>query len=833
MREHRITEYVELDREREWKYLSRFYEAASRFYAGNAAGSPADFPQQAVSEEEIQQCIRAFKRKPAPRIRREVRLGRWRFALDEPDEGIARGFFAFSCDDSAWEAVELPHSVNHVPAKPVRYGSTPYRVLVPDAGQRWDIWVGEYGSWYRTRLAPDTLRADEVASLQFDSVNLAADVWVNEMPVMMGHVGLFPFAMEVTDAMGWAPGRETLLAVRVKGLASNTPYLFANGLQVAYGRPPYLAGAVKDTDWRDESWSGIGGEATLRITGRVRIESLFLATEGLDGASARIGCRLEVRNASWKRFRGRVRLEASPWLPEEQPTAGRVEAIVDVPPMGDGIVEVPLELPHPLPWSPEHPNLYLAYAVLADAEGRQLDDRYESFGVRTFRMAGSAFELNGRRFVPRGTHDLASYAGDSLLAPTDRSIVRDILLHKKMGATCSRWPSDIRMHYPRIAEYADQLGFAISWTGYFEMWCVHPQMELHAKRDVPAMVRSLLNRPSILAWEMGDEPLASLDDHRRFAWYDLVYRLVAAEDRSRPIIPAGSWSNDLVDIIDRRRAEGQSAEDARREALRDHPVLGLADAPWDVHCCPYLPPRPVPTHRTIDKVREDLGGERATIYTEFGLDGMPRPGNVESYYGRFTWNAPAIMPIERGKKDLCYYGRPLGPGDWRQSQAAQALLLAGIIGQLREHPEAFAGYYFPTLVDAWTFYWGVVDVRFNAKLAWYAARSCYATVYVTGLHGSVVQRRTEPLEISAGSYGDPVRGARLVVAVSDEADRAVLERSFTIPEVPGDAGIGPMAVCGLEALPPGLYGIAYRLTGADGGGLAERFELCYLVDPED
>ena len=61
----------------------------------------------------------------------------------------------------------------------------------------------------------------------------------------------------------------------------------------------------------------------------------------------------------------------------------------------------------------------------------------------------------------------------------------------------------MRMHYKRIAEYADQLGFMISWTGYFEIWMVHSEMEMYARKDTRVMVRSLRNLPSIIVWEMG------------------------------------------------------------------------------------------------------------------------------------------------------------------------------------------------------------------------------------------------------------------------------------------------------------------------------------------
>ena len=184
--------------------------------------------------------------------------------------------------------------------------------------------------------------------------------------------------------------------------------------------------------------------------------------------------------------------------------------------MQDAHLEICLKVKDPQLWSPESPNLYLAHLVLKDESGKAIDDLFETFGVRTIKIVGTNFYLNGQKIYPIGTHDVCHMWNELNIAPSDYSIVKDILLHKKMGANCSRYPSDLRIHYKRIAEYCDQLGYMLSWAGYFEVWRSHPEMEMLASRDVGAMVRSLRNCPSVIVWEMGDEPLQRFKDHRRF-----------------------------------------------------------------------------------------------------------------------------------------------------------------------------------------------------------------------------------------------------------------------------------------------------------------------------
>ena len=792
---------------------------ASEFYKGS---------ERRVSEREVEACIRSFKEKPAPKIRKELKIKEWRFTLDERDEGVEKEYYSFDQDESGWEKVSLPHSINHVPKDPVRYGQTRYKALAREEGMKWDIYVGQYATWYKSRIPVEVVGEEQIATLSFDSVNLLTDVWVNENPVMMGHLGLFPFGMEVTEELNSKDGKEAVIALKVSNRASNTPYLFYNGLQIAYTNSPYVDGAVKNLDDFDEAWSGIAGDATLQILNRRHIADVFMVTEDILEGEAVLSCRLQLRNASWRRFSGVVQVEVSKWLPEGGEAEVTVREVVEVLPMADAAAQIRFTMKDTALWSVDSPNLYLTHVVLLDEKGQAIDDVYESFGVRTIKMRGPHFYLNNRKIVPRGTHDLANYFGDSLICPSDRAIVMDILLHKKMNATCSRWPSDIRMHYKRIAEYADQLGFMISWTGYFEVWLVHPEMELYAVRDAKAMVRSLRNHPSIIVWEMGDEPLMNIHHHRRFRWYEQIYRLVEAEDRSRPIIPAGYWCNELVDLIVKHPQGELAVEERRRRVLEDYPLFNLELAPWDFHHCPYLPGRLIPVHEVIARVKEALGGERATIFTEFGIDGMPEFEKVKDVYGKFRWAAPGLMPVDREAKDLTYYGRKVVQEDWRETQAAQALALSSIIGHLRENPETFAGFYSVTLVDSWTFYWGLVDANFNAKLAYFEVQSCYDRVYISGLHGTTVADKKLPLEISASNFGDLLENARLHVTVKDEQDQTVKERDLSELNVKGNGSLTLVGELVVSDLPAGLYSIEYYLFDRNNTQIAGRVELFYL-----
>lgn len=811
------TELMELDFERRWEYLKRYYKVSEEFY---------NIKDVAVSDDEVEKCIRNFKEKPSPIIRKVIKLKDWNFKLDEEEQGLREEYYSREHDESKWEKVAVPHAIMHVPDDPVGFGKTDYPTYITEKGEYCKIWRGDYSTWYKKRIDKSALGDDKVAYLHFESVNLKSDVWVNEFPVMIDHLGLFPFGMNVTDSIRTQEGKETVIAVRVSNTASTVPELFYNGVQYAYSTLPYTEGRTK-LDWPDQVWTGIAGDVTLSIRNKNHIEDVFIYTDSIMGNDAFVKCSVKLRNESWKRFTGKVRLKISKWFPDEGEVIKTVDKEVTVLPLNDSEECIDFEIKNADLWDVDTPNLYLVHAVLMDDDGNELDDVFETFGVRTIKVKGSHFYLNNKRIVPRGTHDVCHYYGEPAICPGDRIIVKDILLHKKMNANCSRWPSDIRMHYKRIADYCDQLGFMLSWTGYFEMWTIHPEAELYSLRDVRAMVRSLRNCPSIIVWEMGDEPLMFYDPYRRFRWHEKIYELVEAEDKSRPIIPSGYYCNDLVDLVHNYDGKEKDYENRRKDILKDFPVFDKELEVWDFHHCPCLPPF-TPTRIIMDRVRDTLGGQKPVIFTEFGTDGLPKPENVRDVYGGFRWAENLFIISPRKKMDLGIYGREITEKDWRETQALQAAVIGGMIGYFRQYPEAFAGFYFVTMFDLWTFYWGAVDALGNCKLMFYVAQNYFKDIYVSGLHGNTVLTGESIINITASNLGDKVEDSTLCLAVKDSNNQVVYQMEVPCVSIEGGVSLSQIAEIKLPGLTPGLYSIEYYLKNKAGSLISKNVELFFM-----
>ncbi|MCC6958094.1 MAG: hypothetical protein IT316_14935 [Anaerolineales bacterium] len=812
------TELVELDTARKWEYLRRYYAEASRFYG---------LSPEAVTDERVASALAGIKNKPAPVVRKEIRLKDWLFKLDVDGSGLRAGYFSAGHDESGWEEITAPHMARYIPPNPVRFGESIHDIF--ESGEGGTIWRGDYAAWYRCKAAVNDLQADQVAYLSFSSVNLESTVWVDENPVMLDHLGLFPFEMEITEELRAAKDRDVQIAVQAKTVATNKPWMFGQGFASAYYAPPYASGKLGE-DWVDEAWAGLAGEGKLLLVKQTHLGSAYLRTQVLKNDVALIGCRVDLRNMSWERFGGKVRVEISPWLPVEGGVMKVIEQEVEALPMNHATAELSFTLENPLVWEPGQARLYLAHVVLLDEDGQPLDDLYETFGVRTVEMIGGHFYVNGKLTVLRGSHELTYHPGESPVCPSDEWIVREVLLHQELGTNCSRYPSDERVHHRRIAEICDQLGYMLAWAGYFAVWIIHPELELHARRDVPALVRDLRNHPSIIIWEMGDEPLMVVHNYRRYRWYEQVYRLVEQEDDSRPIQPAGHFAAEIWEMMQAAHTEEERAE-RRAQILRDFPLYSLPRLYWDLHTSPMiLPLRPV--RAAVEEAARAFGGARLTTYAEFGFDALPSPERQLALHGRTRWGANPFWNRDRAEDDLIWYGRKITPDDWRETQAAQALVLSTTIDCLRELPQIFGGFFFMMMVDVQTFLQGLLDAGAVPKLGYFVLQKVLHPVFTSGLHGNTVVKRGDPLRITVSVWGEAIQKATLRGSVRINGGPPLREYQVDKLALPGGAAYAQIAEWSTAGLPEGLLSLEMILYDEDESEINRTLELFYLTAEE-
>jgi hypothetical protein len=132
------------------------------------------------------------------------------------------------------------------------------------------------------------------------------------------------------------------------------------------------------------------------------------------------------------------------------------------------------------------------------------------------------------------------------------------------------------------------------------------------------------------------------------------------------------------------------------------------------------------------------------------------------------------------------------------------------------------------MFDAWTFYWGLVDVHGNGKLAYTVAQSCYQPVYISGLHGGTLLRSGEEIEVTVSNYAEALDDASLQVRVRDRSGHALKEQTFIGLAVPGDVALSTVAHMAMAGMEPGLYSIEYYLHTKAGNQVAKTVELFFV-----
>ena len=273
-------------------------------------------------------------------------------------------------------------------------------------------------SEYR-RTFPACLRDGRRVFLTFEGITYEAEVSVNGSGV--GRMLPYSFyAFDITDLLR---DGENELSVAITDLGA--PYGPAEG-------------------WK--SFSGIIRSVYLETVPSSRLEDVFFSCRlAADYRSAECDILFETAGAD-----GDASVSCALLREGRSVAEGTVQASAG---------RLTLNVPEPLLWSPEAPNLYtLETTLLCSGAVSDLDTR--TVGLKEFRANGSRFSLNGQEIFLAGVcrHDI--WDAETGFTQTDETIETDLRMIKQMGANYVRL-----VHYPhdrRVLEVADRIGLLVS-----------------------------------------------------------------------------------------------------------------------------------------------------------------------------------------------------------------------------------------------------------------------------------------------------------------------------------------------------------------------------------
>lgn len=443
--------------------------------------------------------------------RRETTLEKdWLFHRGDVADAAAPGL-----DDSAWQAVTVPH--DWAVYGPFGRSNDLQNVAVTQNFEtEASLKTGRTGGlpyegvgWYRRRFSvPEGKRAE----LVFDGAMSEARVWVNGREVCFWPYGYNSFHCDVTDAV--RPG-ENLLAVRLEnrphssrwypgaGLYRNVHLVLTEAVHVPVWGTQVLTPHVEKDFATVQLRTSLEGADSLTVTVDTKILS--------PGGEAVAGLASEVRV-----------LHGAPVVQN-------------------------INVPSPVLWSPEHPALYRAVSrILVD--GREVDTYETVFGIRTLAfIPHKGFYLNGERRKFQGVcnhHDLGPLGA----AVSEAALRHQLELLKDMG--CDAVRTSHNMPAPELVRLCDEMGLMMMLEPFDEWDVAKCQNGYHrffadwAERDMVNMLRQYRNHPSVVMWSIGNEvPTQCSPEGYRVAAFlqDICHR----EDPTRPV----TCGMDQVDCV--------------------------------------------------------------------------------------------------------------------------------------------------------------------------------------------------------------------------------------------------------------------------------------------
>ncbi len=207
-----------------------------------------------------------------------------------------------------------------------------------------------------------------------------------------------------------------------------------------------------------------------------------------------------------------------------------------LPAGGEAVLTATLPCPGAEAWSPAHPALQQAEAVLW-LDGEPADDLIDRFGFREVRCEGGRLLLNGEEVHLKGFNRHEEYGSFGCAVPV-QAMAEDLALMRQLGCNCVRtchYPND-----PRFLDLCDELGILV-WEeaharGLSLERMQNPNFLPQTLQCAREMVAQHGNHPSIFVWGCLNE--CADDCPEGAAIFRRVLSELRALDGSRPVTAA-------------------------------------------------------------------------------------------------------------------------------------------------------------------------------------------------------------------------------------------------------------------------------------------------------
>ncbi|NMA75441.1 MAG: glycoside hydrolase family 2 [Bacteroidales bacterium] len=392
----------------------------------------------------------------------------WRFK-----KGFVKNGESLVLDDTDWEVISTPHTVELMPAE--ASGSRNYQGPV----------------WYRKHFVVDEFLKGKKVNIYFEAAMGKSIVFLNGKKVLEHYGGYLPFSIELTEH-GVKPGEKCLIAVLVDNSddRSYPPGKKQTTLDFAYHGGIYrdvwmIATAdVFITDPNKVNKVGSGG--------------VFIKQDKVSKDNAQISICVDIENAKLIDEKVTVIHDI---LDMQGNTVKSIKSNLSIPSRKSLISQQRVKIDSPYLWSPDNPYLYKVETRIISSKGKPLDGGMVRVGLRKPEFKGKeGFWLNGEYFgklIGGNRHQDFAYVGNAV--PNSQHW-KDAKKLRDAGCRIIRvahYPQD-----PSFMDACDELGlFVIVATPGWQFWNNDQVFIDRVYSDIRNMIRRDRNHASILMWE--------------------------------------------------------------------------------------------------------------------------------------------------------------------------------------------------------------------------------------------------------------------------------------------------------------------------------------------
>ena len=301
------------------------------------------------------------------------------------------------------------------------------------------------------------------------------------------------------------------------------------------------------TDQTQGNWNGIVGDICLKFTSPVSFEDIKLFTNIEEKSVKAV---ISLNNITEKDVSAKITLNAKSFSSKEEQTVEPLVKEINVT-KGKSHIEIVYSMGANVQlWDEFNPALYKMTAILSDEFG-DTDEKEIQFGMRSFSINGTRFEINNRPIFLRGTVENCVFPKTGY-PPTDvSSWERVFTICKNYGLNHMRFHSWCP---PEAAfEAADKLGFYLDVEG--PSWANHGvtlgdglPIDQYIYDETDRILDAYGNHPSFCMMAYGNEPaggnqaeyLGKLVNHWKAGYNRRVYTS-ASIGRSWPLVPEAQF----------------------------------------------------------------------------------------------------------------------------------------------------------------------------------------------------------------------------------------------------------------------------------------------------